>query len=346
MLLAGLDVRPGDACVSIASAGDNTLALLTKQPSRVVAIDLSAAQLACLELRVAAYRTLAHAELLELIGSRAIRQPSIAVCAMPAAPEQRRARVLGPPRPRHRGRHRRRGQVRTLLRALPPIGAAARPRSRDGRRAARPRTRDGAAGASTTRGGTPGDGGCWSASFFSRAVMARLGRERAFFPLRRSVARLRRILERTRHALVDLDPSANPYAHWILTGTHGDALPCALRPENFDTIRDNLERLEWHRVSLEEFVRTVGTGREFDRFNLSDVFEYVSPAHYDSAAGRHRAEPPSGRPARLLEHARAAIASGIARRAPASARSSRRRLHAADRAFFYSAFRMDEVVGC
>ena len=29
VLLAGLDVRPGDACVSIASAGDNTLALLT-----------------------------------------------------------------------------------------------------------------------------------------------------------------------------------------------------------------------------------------------------------------------------------------------------------------------------
>src|SRR6187551_3020257 len=70
VLLAGLDVRPGDACVSIASAGDNTLALLTKQPSRVVAIDVSAAQLACLELRVAAYRTLQHDQLLELIGSR------------------------------------------------------------------------------------------------------------------------------------------------------------------------------------------------------------------------------------------------------------------------------------
>ena len=45
VLLAGLDVQPGDVCVSIASAGDNALALLTKDPSRVIALDLSPAQL-------------------------------------------------------------------------------------------------------------------------------------------------------------------------------------------------------------------------------------------------------------------------------------------------------------
>jgi len=70
VLLAGLDVQPGDVCVSIASAGDNALALLTNGPSRVIALDLSQAQLFCLELRVAAYKTLTHGELLELIGSR------------------------------------------------------------------------------------------------------------------------------------------------------------------------------------------------------------------------------------------------------------------------------------
>ena len=51
---------PVTSAVSIASAGDNTLALLTREPSRVIALDLSCAQLACLELRVAAYRA-AHA---------------------------------------------------------------------------------------------------------------------------------------------------------------------------------------------------------------------------------------------------------------------------------------------
>src|SRR6185503_2469857 len=71
VLLDALDIQSGDTCLSIASAGDNALAMLAKNPHRVVAIDLSSAQLACLELRVAAYRKLEHPELLELIGSRA-----------------------------------------------------------------------------------------------------------------------------------------------------------------------------------------------------------------------------------------------------------------------------------
>ena len=76
VLLDSLDIQPGDVCLSIASAGDNTLSLLARDPSRVVAVDLSAAQLACLEIRVAAYRTLTHADLLELIGTRPSTQRS------------------------------------------------------------------------------------------------------------------------------------------------------------------------------------------------------------------------------------------------------------------------------
>src|SRR5208282_5097919 len=67
VLLAALEPGPGKRCLSIASAGDNTLALLSRDPESVLALDLSAAQLACLELRVAAYRTLQRGELLELI---------------------------------------------------------------------------------------------------------------------------------------------------------------------------------------------------------------------------------------------------------------------------------------
>ena len=68
ILLEGLDIQPGDHCLSIASAGDNALAMLTKEPAKVVAVDLNPAQLYCVELRVAAFRTLEHTELLELIG--------------------------------------------------------------------------------------------------------------------------------------------------------------------------------------------------------------------------------------------------------------------------------------
>src|SRR5260370_42529121 len=69
VLLAALEPGPGKRCLSIASAGDNTLALLSRDPESVLALDLSPAQLACLELRVAAYRVLQHNELLALVGS-------------------------------------------------------------------------------------------------------------------------------------------------------------------------------------------------------------------------------------------------------------------------------------
>src|SRR5690606_28818523 len=79
--------------------------------------------------------------------------------------------------------------------------------------------------------------------FFSRFVMGRLGRDPAFFQyVEGSVAQ--RIMARAEHALVELDPAANPYLQWILTGRFTAALPHALRAENFDAIRANLDRLE------------------------------------------------------------------------------------------------------
>ena len=110
--------------------------------------------------------------------------------------------------------------------------------------------------------------------FFSRWMMGRLGRDPAFFSyVEGSVAS--RILERTRHALRELNPGENPYLHWILTGTHGDTLPHALRKENFEMIRNNIDRLEWRLGTVESVIETEGPN-SIDRFNLSDIFEYMS----------------------------------------------------------------------
>ncbi len=70
VLIGALDTAPGATLVSICSAGDNALAMLLLDPARVVAIDLSPAQIACLAIRIAAYKTLDHTGFVELIGSR------------------------------------------------------------------------------------------------------------------------------------------------------------------------------------------------------------------------------------------------------------------------------------
>ncbi len=340
VMLAGLDVRPGDVCVSIASAGDNTLALLTKNPSRVIALDLSAAQLACLELRVAAYRTLTHGELLELVGSRPSgRRPALYARCRPAMSVRARAFWDGRPLDiRHgiggAGKFERylalfRRSVLPLVHRRATVMELLHPKTADARR----RFYD-----------TQWNTWRWRALFrvfFSRAVMARLGRDpECFRYVTTSVADA--VLERTRHALTELDPSANPYVHWILTGTHGESLPCALRPEHFETIRANLDRLEWYRVSVEEFMERAH-GRQFDRFNLSDVFEYMSLGHYQQLlTAIHRSSRagarlvywnmlvPRRRPDHLVERLR-------------SLDDLAGELHASDRAFFYSAVRVEEV---
>ena len=144
--------------------------------------------------------------------------------------------------------------------------------------------------------------------FFSRFVMGRLGRDPAFFQyVEGSVSK--RILQRAEHALVALNPAENPYLQWILTGTYVAALPHALRAENFEAIRANLDRLHIHQASVEQYFAD-HPGERIDRFNLSDIFEYMSEANYTALIEvlvRH-ANPRAT--ARVLEHARPTIAAG------------------------------------
>lgn len=341
VLLEALNPGAGSVCLSIGSAGDNTLSLLARGPKRVIAVDLNPSQLACLELRVAAYRELDHPGLLELIGSR---------------PSQRRRELY----------QRCRTQLSAPVRAFwderseavdEGIGSAGKFERYFAtfRHRALPLVHSRRSVERLLRGGTPDeceafynqtwDTWRWRAIFrifFSRFVMGRMGRDPAFFRyVEGSVSD--RILARSRHALTALNPAENPYLHWILTGRHGDALPFALRPENFTAIREHLDRLEWHCQPLEQFLSTVEPGT-FHAFNLSDIFEYISIENYHHLLEQLIRTGRSG--------ARLAYWNTLANRHRPDFMSDRlrslddlsRSLHAQDKAFFYCAFFVEEIV--
>lgn len=341
VLVEALDIQPGDTCLSIASAGDNALALLTKSPAKVVALDLSPAQLACLELRVAAFRVLTHPELLQLIGSLPSRKrltlykrcrPEL--CAETAAFWDARTEAIEA----GIGSAGKFERYFTLFRtvALPPIHSRGRIEAllRGGTEAQRESFYD-----------TYWDTWRWRMLFrvfFSRKVMGSLGRSPSFFKyVEGDVAGP--IRERVHHALTALNPSENPYLQWILTGTHTTALPLALRPEHFETIRANLDRIEWHHASIEEYLDTV-PDRSIDRFNLSDIFEYMSEERTEELLSRlARSAKPGGRLAywnMLAQRSRPESLADRLKPLPEIAR----RLHLADKAFFYSAFVVEEVL--
>ncbi len=68
ILEEALSIHTGDCVLSITSGGDNTLALLLAGPQKVVSIDLNPAQNYLLELKMAAAQSLTYTEYLEFLG--------------------------------------------------------------------------------------------------------------------------------------------------------------------------------------------------------------------------------------------------------------------------------------
>lgn len=340
VLLEALDPRPGHICLSIASAGDNTLALLARNPERVIALDISQPQLCCLELKAAAFRELQYKEMLELTGSAPSRRRRELYkrCRSLLSKDARAfwdSRLIdidagiG-----NAGKFERyfalfRNRVLPLVHSRKRVASLLEERSPDEREEFYERK--------------------WNSwrwrlifqIFFSRLVMGRLGRDLRFFKYAEGGV-ASRLLGRARYALTTLNPCKNAYIQWILAGRYLTALPFALREENFDAIRANLDRLEWRRQSMESFLHSAET--KIDRFNLSDIFEYVSTENYHRilerliSASRSKAKlaywnllAPRRRPREMADRLR-----------PLSELS--RRLHSQDRAFFYSAFVVEEVM--
>jgi len=178
--------------------------------------------------------------------------------------------------------------------------------------------------------------------FFSRFVMGRLGRDPSFFAyVEGSVAD--RIRGRAKYALTDLNPAENPYLEWIMFGEHRNALPFSLRPENFDSIRSRIDRIEWRCQTLEEYLQSAGES-SIDRYNLSDIFEYMPAASYENAlTAIARSGRTGGRLAywnMLVKRHRPDSLAGSIRPLP----DLSKRLFAQDKAFFYSAFVVEELL--
>lgn len=283
VMLAALDIKAHHTCLSIASAGDNTLAMLSKAPRKVIAIDLSSAQLACLELRVAAYKELTYDEMLVLLGVRdmpsnearlalfercqkhlsqeaamfwAANQTAIAEGIAKSGKFERYFKLF-------------RETILPLVHDKDTIHELLAPEQSHWKRQQ----------FFDDKWNTL----AWRMIFrvfFSRAVMGLLGRDPTFFNyVRTSVSTF--LLKSTRYALTSLSPAENPYLQWILLGTYESALPYSLRPENFEAIKANLDKLEWRKQSIEDFLDQCKPG-QIDCFNLSDIFEYMSTAAYHS----------------------------------------------------------------
>lgn len=330
----------GKVCATIGSAGDNSFSLLAEGAEKVHIVEMNPTQLACIRLRIAAYKTLDHSDFLKLHGEH-------------TATSDERKNLFDQCRPHLNAET---IQYWESNQRFLPEGFGMIGKFEDYFRTFRtkviPLIHNKGRIDKLFSLTTPHDlhtfyHKSWSnlrwrllfQVFFSRFMMGRLGRDPAFFKyVEGSVAD--RILTRTKHALTELTPGENPYLHWILRGNYGGALPHALRPENYHQIRDNLHKVEVHEAPLETFLENVPD--QIDAFNLSDIFEYMSEENTKSLtkslAGASTA------------HSRLAYWNMLAPRSCAQSLPEEfknlsdisQEFFLRDQAFFYSAFHVDE----
>jgi len=271
LLIDALNIKNDDIILSIASAGDNAFALLAQNPKKVYAVDLNFAQIACCEVRKAMYQQLTHEEHLLFGGVVRGDMDRISIFKKLIIP--------------HDVQEYWENNIGIIQRGFMAEGKFER-YFRLFRKRVLPliHTRRNIRELITTKNDDKRKvfyANVWNNRrwrmmfrlFFSRFIMGRLGRDKEFFKfVDGSVAD--RILTRVKHTLTELDTSDNPYLHYILYGEYTNTFPFSLRKENYDKIRNNLEKVEFHRMSIEEFIVEFSGG--INAFNLSDIFEYMT----------------------------------------------------------------------
>lgn len=352
-LIEALGPIEGRTVLSIASGGENSLALLAEGPARLIVLDHNPAQIALLELKLAAIAALGHGELMLLLGAWAAAELD------PAELIQRRHRLYQRCRDRlstaaaafwdrhpaligggllRAGRFERylerfRRWLLPLVQGQDAWQPLLEGLSREQRRAWY---------------ADHWDGWRWRLLFqlaFCRTALGHLGTDPSHVRYGRG-SQTELLLERLRHVIVELDPTDNPYLHWLLRGHFGRQLPRALQPEQVARIRRHLERIEIHGLSLADYLEGQRTGAGWiERFNLSNVFDYQSPAATTALLARLHRHAAGG--ARLVGWNRLADRDG--RLAPdGSWRFEPERaeaLHRRDRVFFYKRLLVAEALG-
>ncbi len=180
--------------------------------------------------------------------------------------------------------------------------------------------------------------------FFSRFVMARLGRSKAHFEqVEGKVAD--RLLERTEHVLCELDVGSNPYLQWILQGNFNDPnnSHVYLSEAGHAQLKTVRERVRLVHGSLVDVLQAA-PGERFGAFNLSNIGEYLDEEIWEALYRGLLDGAENG--ARLAywnlfvpRHCPESLSDTVRRHSDIEAR-----LIQEDRAFFYSAFRVEEVL--
>lgn len=345
LLRLGLEIGPEDDVLSIMSSGDNALSMLIHGARSVMAVDMSPAQVALFELKLSAIKALDHADFAAFWGARqhpdrvtlykdALRQdlseqaqafwdshqPNLELGPMLCGKLERYIHSFGQEfLPKHWS---------TAL-----IDALYQAKDLDEQRQL---LADGAFSQAFE------DDFRW---YFGREMMEKNGRDPAQFKYVEGGDVGLYFYKRFRWVISSLPIQGNFYLESFLRAGYADLdhAPCYLRKSGFEVLKhtDALTRLSWSTDELERILST--HEQRFNKANLSDIFEYMSPqAAEQTFIKLAQSMRPAGRIAYWnLLVPRQPGEQALAHLKPLSNLSQA--LHDQDRSWFYRAFFVDQV---
>ena len=272
ILLEALQVNENDNVLSIASAGENALALLTKNPQNVYAIDLNLNQIACTQLKMTAYKYLNYEECMQLIG---VFDSKNRVELYEKIKDELAENI----------KNYFDSNIEIIKNGIINAGKFEKYFNIFGKKILplihTEKVRKQLLEEKTTQQREEFYDKKWNnvrwqllfRIFFSKTVMGKLGRDKAFFRYV-NVNVAEHILERTKYAVTQLDTSQNSYLQYIINGKYDKALPVAYRKENFEKIKQNIDKLILLSESVETFLEREDVGY-ISKYNFSDIFEYM-----------------------------------------------------------------------
>ena len=278
ILLEAANIKESDTVISIASAGDNSFALLSKNPKKVIAMDLSKAQIACCELRKACYKCLDYDEFIKISGAlnnstseEKLNLYSQISSELPEWVKDYFDNNLEYIKNGFINVGKFENYFRIFREKVLPLV--------HNRKKVKMLLEDKTIKEQEEFYNKKWGTFRWNLMFrvfFSKAVMGKMGRDPEFYKYVTTSAS-DRILAHSKYALINIKNHTNPYLNYIFDGNFNeDALPFSLRRENFDLIKNNIDKIEFKIASLEDVLKD---DFRADVFNLSDIFEYMS---YDS----------------------------------------------------------------
>ncbi|HEX4925526.1 MAG TPA: DUF3419 family protein [Bdellovibrionales bacterium] len=288
LLAKGLGLRAGDRVLSIGSAGCNTFNMLLEAPLFVDVIDVNPAQLALIELKTAAIRSMDHSDFLDLLLTPRAHQlyrrlrPQLTFAALDFFDNNESVFTSGVLKC---------GRLDLAFRrfrehVLPHFWPA---RVLHALRNCETLAEQNSLLAATDLTGL---GNCVEDAFGLKALAEMRSQAQMAYvqnpnPGRELFARFIRL---TKTGLI----RDNFYLWFFLTGElppSEEAHPPYLRAKNFGALRHAIRRMDVHLTDLESLLTSPGP--LYNKMNLSDVFEYMSneSAQRLFSAAAHKLEP-------------------------------------------------------